>query len=97
MLAGFWADAKWQYNNSDCSDLKASITIDATNSVKVNVAGIQGKMRIHLIKENGYAKKDISESQLINLESGNYTIVIVDQRKSVSGFFCQKHLEFTIK
>lgn len=84
-------------NYVDCSALKASISIDeATNVVKINVEGIQGIKRMHLIKDDGFAKRDISESDLTNLESGKYTVVIIDQRKAANDF-CQKYFEFTIK
>lgn len=80
---------------TNCDNFKVTVSVDSNNQVDVQVTGLQGKKRLHLVGAKGLAKKDISIEELKKLTKGSYTIIVVDQIDSDN--YCQQHFEFTLK
>lgn len=98
LLLGFRFSAKAQ---SECKEIKATIEVfqagEKAEKASIEIV-LEGQsislLEIALVGPKGYFKKDIQETVIMNLQKGNYTLVLSSKKESYN--FCQKHFEFTI-
>jgi hypothetical protein len=86
---------------TDCKDIKATIEVFQAGQ-KAEKASVtidfkdqpKSLFEVSLLGPKGYSKKDIQESEVSELNTGVYTLIIVYKRKDD---VCMKYFEVKIK